>query len=279
MMGVARCLRARMSEEREVTTLRLLLRCTTAVHPNDIRHEKISLRSLSSTSVSELKHSIQETFNIPSCVQVVKWEGLELKGERRLQDFRIRSEDEITVEYYSEGDCISVQESVQWMSTVIADIKLKGLPTKKDILSVSKCIPNLNVDHQTLHLRRLTTEFFYPWETPRKYTNKLYFIELGGIEMILNLYSMILQNEWTDAPAELKYTEYLILRTFLKFCENFSLQRVAMSHGVLNMLFQSLLRAKVQPGVKFTDDIVEKGWNNLPNLGNIIDGVTVVLCK
>ena len=144
-MGVARCLRSRMSEEREVTTLRLLLRCTTAVHPNDIRHEKISLRSLSSTSVSELKHSIQETFDIPSCVQVVKWEGLELKGAHRLQDFRIRSEDEITVEYYSEGDCISVQESVQWMSTVIVSLLTRKndykVLIKEDLLDYVTCLP------------------------------------------------------------------------------------------------------------------------------------------
>ena len=97
-----------MVEERETTTLKLLLRCTTAVQPSDIRYEKISLHSLSSTSVNELKHSIQETFSIPSCVQVVKWDGLELKGERRLQDYGIRSEDEITVEYSSEGECVSV---------------------------------------------------------------------------------------------------------------------------------------------------------------------------
>ena len=259
-------------EERDVTTLRLLLRCTTAVQTSDIRHEKISLHSLSSTSVNELKHSIQEKFSIPSCVQVVKWDGLELKGERRLQDYGIRSEDEITVEYYSEGECVSVQESVQWMSTVIDEINLKGLPMKFDI------IPDLDIDQQALHLKS-STEFCYPWETPRTYANKLYFIDIGGIETILNLYSLILQSEWTEAPVELKYTEYLILRTFIKFCENLSLMRVFMTHGMLNMIFQSLLRAKIQPGIMFTDGTVDDEWVDVPTLDVIVGCSINALCK
>ena len=264
-----------MVEERETTTLKLLLRCTTAVQPNDIRYEKISVHSLSSTSVNELKHSIQETFSIPSCVQVVKWDGLELKGERRLQDFRIRSEDEITVEYYSEGECVSMQESVQWMSKAIDEIKLKSLPTKYDI---AMSIPDLDIDQQELHLKSLT-QFFCPWETPRTYANKLYFIEIGGIQTILNLYSLILQNEWTDAPVELKYTEYLILRAFLEFCENLSLLRVFMTHDVLNMVFQSLLRAKIQPGILFTDGTVDGEWVNVPTLDVIVHNSINTMCK
>ena len=265
----------RMSEEREVTTLRLLLRGTTAVHPNDIRHENISLHSLSSTSVNEMKHSIQEKFSIPSCVQVVKWDGLELKGERRLQDYGIRSEDEITVEYYSEGECVSVQESVQWISKIINEINLKGLPMKYDIVM---SIPDLDIDQQELHLKSLT-EFFCPWETPRTYANKLYFIDIGGIETILNLYSLILQSEWTEAPVELKYTEYLILRTFIKFCENLSLMRVFMTHGMLNMIFQSLLRAKIQPGIMFTDGTVDDEWVDVPTLDVIVHNSINTMCK
>ena len=266
---------AKMVEERETTTLKLLLRCTTAVQPNDIRYEKISLLSLSSTLVNELKHSIQETFNIPSCVQVVKWDGLELKGERRLQDYGIRSEDEITVEYSSEGECVSVQESVQWMSTVIDEIKLKGLPTKSNGRIFS--IPQLRVDDQTIYLKKLGVELFSPW-TPQKYTNKLYFIELRGLEILLQLYAIILPNQWIDTPPQLKYTEYLILLTFRKLFENFSLQRLGMRHGVLEMVVQSLLKAKIQPGIKFTD-IVERGFTNLPDLCDIVKEAMNVLCK
>ena len=256
--------------------LSLFLR-STAVQSNNIRNEEISLLSVSSTSVNELKHSIQETFSIPSCVQVVKWEGLELKGERRLQDYGIRSEDEITVEYYSEGECVSVQESVQWMSTVIDEIKLKGLPTKSN--GIIESIPQLEVDNQTVYFRRLWSENFYPWKTPIKYTNKLYFIALGGLELLLKLYSLVLQNEWIETPLELKYTEFLILHAFLKFCENFTLQRLSISHGVLDMFIQSLLRAKVQTGKNFTDEIQHDGWNNLPDLGDIVDGAIGALCK
>ena len=195
----------------------------------------------------------------------MKWEGLELKGESRLQEFGIRSEDEITVEYYSEGDCVSVQESVQWMSTVIDEIKLKGLPTKLNGIITS--IPQLDVNNQTLYFGCLSAEHFKPWKTPQKYTNKLYFKELCGLDLLL---SLILEIEWMYVPPQLKYTEIIILETLGVFFENLSLQRLVISHGILDMLTRSLLRAKVQPGVKFMDDLAEKEWVDIPTLDQIV---------
>ena len=146
------------------------------------------------------------------------------------------------------------------------------MPTKYDIVW---SIPDLDIDHQELHLKSLT-EFFCLWETPRTYANKLYFIEIKGIQTILNLYSLILQNDWTDAPVELKYTEYLILNALLEFCENLSLLRVFMTHGGLNMVFQSLLRAKIEPGILFTDGTVD---GEFPTLDVIVHCSINALCK
>ena len=257
--------------------LRLLLKCTSAVQPT--RHEKIRLFSLPSTSTNELKQIIQETFSIPSCVQVVKWEGLELKGESRLQDYGMRTDDEITVEYYSEGDCVSVQESIQWLSTVIDKIKLKGLPKKRDGTAASRIIPQLTLDQQKIYLRTLWIERFQPWKMPKKYINKIYFIELGGLDLLMELYSLLLENKWKDTPDELKYTEFLTLHTFWSFCETLDLRRLAIRHGILDMFIRSLLRAKVRLGIVFRDETLESNDPDIPDLCEIIDGAIGVLCK
>ena len=180
------------------------------------------------------------------------------------------------MEYSSEGECVSVRQSVQWMSKVIDEMRVKGLPTKSNGRNFS--IPQLHVDDQTLYFYKLGVERFNPW-TPQKYTNKLYFIELRGLnEILLQLYAIILPNQWIDTPPQLKYTEYLILLTFRTFFENFSLLRLGMRHGVLEMVVRSLFKAKIQPGIKFTD-IVEHGFTNLPDLCNIVKEATNVLGK
>ena len=266
----------------ETVKLKLFLHCTTAADPTTERIiETLYLcSSLDHVKVNEIKAEIQKNYDIPTCVQKIKWAGSTLNEERFLHSYGLRENDVLEVVYYSRGACVLIVESVNWLREVVTKLRADGVPFRTDLSLES--FPQLTYDQQELYLRRLWGDLFQPWHNPSKYTNKMHFVFLGGLDLLVELHSFVLQNEWADTPGVLKYTEFLLLHSFWSFGETFSLQRLAINKGAMELFLKSLQRLKVNPTEVFRDKCVtEEQWltNGVPDLNDIADGALGVLSK
>ena len=264
----------------ELTKLTLLLRCTTSCPSDETNREKVYVRSLSEITLSEMKVYIQKKYNIPSCVQLIKWAGVVLYGNGTLESYGLQENDELEVKYHSKGDCEMIEDSVNWMQEVIQLLRKEGVPTQSNF-KPEKFL-QLSSDQQEAKFRKLWAQLFQPWRMAKKYTNKLYFIELKGLDMLIELYSFVLTNEWQDTPSVLKYTEFLLVHSFWSFSETFTLQRLAIKKGAIELFVRSLQRLEVDPHKIFKDKTVSgDDWliDGVPDLNDIADGALGVLSK
>ena len=260
----------------EVLKLKLLLSCTTADPLTELVRETIYLHdSLQCTKVIDVKSIIQRELNIPACVQLIKWEETTLSDERSLYSYGLMENDELHVLYHSKGDCRTIEDSIKWLKEVLSDLKSKGVPNR--ISFTEHLYPLLSFDQQETHLRTLWAELFQPWHDPVKYTNKLYFMVLNGLDLMVEIFKLVLTNDWNNSPSALKYTECLLLHAFWSFGETFSLQRLTMRKGAMDLFLKSLERVRVTD----SNDTLSEAWfgSSSTDLSDIADGALGVLSK
>lgn len=265
----------------EAVKLKLSFCCTTADPLAERSRETLYICSpLSDAGVGEVKATIQRDHGIPTCVQRIKWAGSTLNEGRSLRSYGLEENDELEVVYHSKGDCNEIEESVQWLKEVVLRLRNDGVPDQRNFVEAT--FSQLAFTQQETHLRCLWAELFQPWHEPKKYTNKLYFVVLGGVDLLIELHSLVLCNKWEESPDVLKYTEFLLLHVFWSFGETFSLQRLAIKNGVMDLFLKSIGRLEVIPGEEFRDRCVTgEQWvsDGVPNLNDIADGALGVLSK
>lgn len=196
------------------------------------------------SSVLDVKKQIQKQLSIPVCVQTLSYDGQKLLDNIKLKRLMVRDSDSFHVQFLSTGHCAEITEICDWMTSVLNAIKQRASDLNRVIvLGIrQRLIVNLG-------------SYFSPWEDPLgiTYADKLYFADIDGVQVIMDLYACLLQQSWTQLNRNLKYLEYQILRVLWRFSETFALRRLLVQHKVIPMCTQSLLRVKLQEGKQIRD--------------------------
>ena len=188
-------------------------------------------------NTSDIMEQIEKQFSIPVCVQVLSFEGCTLKGSNSLSALRVCEGDIFHVEYLAKGDCLELVEIVSWLEQLSKAVASNSL----DLIEIAKI---------GMQQRLSLAFYFYKWDDPtsKSYVNKLYFIQIGGFKMIMNIYQFLLQMPWNEMNTSFKYLEHWIINSLLSFEETFPLCRLMIQHNVVLMLTKSLLRVRLEEG-------------------------------
>lgn len=154
----------------------------------------------------------------------------------------MRSGDTLTVRYESEAECSDVRETVEWLQSIVAE--LKWLPRYSS-----------PADHPARDEEaklRLSETLFHPWESPVKQMNKCYFVRVGGLDALLQIYSFLLDLDWEYSNEALRSLEYCFLRSIYCLASTFSVRCVLIEKGVVDLCLGSFLRVPSWRGGEFT---------------------------
>ena len=256
-----------------IITLNLLLKCTDTLTDSV---KEISLPALPSTT-EELKWAIENSCNVPSCVQDLSFESYPLSDREDVRRARIRSGDTITVRYLAEGDCKEVVGIISWMGVVLAVLKTENPSVTRGMSEHLNDLVTSAIELE--YIENLAFNYFFPWLDAKKYANKLYFVSKGGLEIMMDLYSLLHRETWGRCLLKMKYLEYGILRVLWNLSETFPLRRAIIRLGGLEMCMQSLMRETIIKGEAMVDRQSPKGanqdWILIENLGAALG----TLCK
>lgn len=256
--------------------LKLLFNCLTKDLCDDAIHKETLYMTdpLSEVKLDEVKEIVARDYSIPACVQNIKWAGQSLE----CLDY-VRENDELEVAYHSKGDCVKVQDTVTWLTDCVTSLQEYGVPTQEKF--EPSTYPQLKIKRQKRHFRGLWVDLFQPWNEPMKYTNKLHFLSLGGLDLLIKLYMLVLQNEWGETPGILKYMEFAILHSLWSFGETLPLQRLSINKGALDLIIKSLKRSMSDTmNSSFKDQpSVDDTRYQIPTLVDVADGAMGVLGK
>ena len=254
-------------------SLGLLLKCTDT-HTED--RKELILPALPSTT-EELKTAIERACNVPSCVQHLSFEAHPLSDGEDVQRARIRAGDTITVRYLAKGDCKEVVGIISWMGVVLAILKTENPSITRGMSGELNDLVTSAIEGE--YIESLAFDYFFPWLDAKKFANKLHFVRNGGLDIMMELYSLLQRESWGKCLLKMKYLEYGILRVLWNLSETFPLRRAIVRLGGLDMCMQSLMRETLVKGEAIVDRQSPKGanqdWILIENIGAALG----TLCK
>ena len=226
--------------------------------------KQVHFQSLPTTPL-EIKKKIEEDFSIPSCVQTLHYQSMILKDSDQLHHTHFRSGDTFTVDYPIEGECKMVQNVIQWMIEILGLLQIidEAYPLSDEemegdlILSTLRKIKHMTIAGDTDGtLDALYMGMFYPWKNVKKYVNKLYFHQKGGLEVLIKMYTMLVSNKWEGLGIDdhLLDLEHHCAGALTNYAESFALSRQIVKLGGLETFLKSLLKKKL--GRNGNDQIV-----------------------
>ena len=254
-------------------TLQLILKCTDTQSQSV---KEITLPALPSTT-QDLKLAIEHSCNVPACVQELSFESHPLSAKDDVKLARIRSGDTINVRYLAEGDCKEVLEIISWMGVILAILKQENPSIHRGMSESLNDLLTHAIEFELIE--NLAFDYFFPWLDAKKYANKLHFVSNGGLDIMMEVYSLLQRESWGMCQLKLKYLEYGILRVLWNLSETFALRREIIRLGGLEMCMRSLMREDVVKGEAIIDRQSPKGanqdWILIENTGAALG----TLCK
>lgn len=201
------------------------------------------------SSFLDIKKGIEKDFSIPVCVQSLFHQSCKVADLDNPLLSYVRSGDTFTVYFPARGDCERVVGVVEWVRRLTDTISHR-LQYRREGTYNPAMIPN---EYQTLlssqyaqTSRDLCLSLIYPWTDKTKYVNKLHFDCLGGVELVMKLYK-ILVSARLDGIIMYKshYLETVCGLFVANFTQTFPLRRRINQYGGLESSIQTFLWSPV----------------------------------
>ena len=194
-----------------------------------------------------LKRHIQKKFNIPMCIQTLSFSSQVVQDCTSLRALYLQHGDTVQVDYMMDADIEYFSDLINTLirirtllQAIVPDISSGASITyamhqklQTDCASfTSDCVP----------LRYFTV---FPTGTPN--ANQLYFLDLGGLKVLLDIYKLVHKLPWHKLPGELQDLEYACLQIIWNFSATLGIRQLIVQDGVMELVFKTFNRTKIEP--------------------------------
>jgi hypothetical protein len=239
-----------MSAPEDQVVLNVLLNCELT---KSSETKQVHFQSLPITPL-EIKKKIEEDFSIPSCVQTLHYQSMILKDSDQLQHTHFRSGDTFTVDYPIEAECEVIQKTFKWLKEVFELLKYI---TEESISSpaddeepdslISSNLETLILDgERDTIVEALTWSLFGQSKKKKTLMNRTYFLHIGGLDVLMKVYGILVSKEWGELGIERRFHIYLENVCSRAICGNAAHssphQHQVVKLGGLEMCMKAVLR-------------------------------------
>ena len=225
---------------------------------DDVLTRSLCLTSFPET-VWELQGHIETEFNVPRCCQSVVFEGVSLLGNDSLRVHRARSGDSFHVYYNSEADVTDIRGVVKCMEDAYILIEKSYndehseyyIPNREfNRESVLDTIQLLDQRIKPETIECLATQYFQPFKSKRAIANRLFFLDLGSLELLHKLHVLVVKYPWDVTVIALQHLEQAILRVLWNISASFDVRLQVLRHKFLELCMKSALRVPIQSNAR-----------------------------
>ena len=198
-------------------------------------------------TVLDVKHYIQKQFSVPICVQDFTYESQSFADTTSLKSLCLRSGDTVHVSYPSDANCAAIDEVVAWLHQTIACMKNETPTIHRDpsVQLETLMKARLSGQSQLLVLDSLPTIGFGSFGEARTRVNKLYFSQLDGISLSVELLTMIQRIPCSIQRPDMRHLEWQCLNVLWSFCETQQFGDIVCKHGGLECCITAVWRKVV----------------------------------
>ena len=193
-----------------------------------------------------IKLAIEKQLGIPVCVQVLSFNSQVISNDTSPSRMRMREGDTVVVSYPSEADISylfdliatlkRILSLVRTVTTSLRTFRFIGEPTH---MKLSQECDSFNADNVPL-------TYFSVFPTGSPNSNQLYFIDKGGLKLLLQIYSALHQLPWHELPYEMQQLEYSCLKIVWNFSATLGIRYLILQRNIIDQVFKSLMRTKIR---------------------------------
>ena len=221
----------------------LLLKSTVE---DTVKKGKITFSCYPKTGL-QFKREVESQYKVPVCVQALSFQTNRICDSTRLRALKIQEGDTIEVLYTAEAEIEYLSSFINTLTRIVSLLRTI-LPELLDGAEITSDMHDLLLnDCYAFSQDPSHIDYFsvFPMGSPN--ANQLYFIHNGGLSLLLDMYELLHLLPWHQLPIEVQELEYASIRIIWNFSATLGIRRLLMHRGVLERIFLSLLRAKVEP--------------------------------
>ena len=212
--------------------------------------KQVHFQSLPTTPL-EIKKKIEEDFSIPSCVQTLHYQSMVLKDSDQLHHTHFRSGDTFIVDYPIEAECEMIQKAFKWLKELYELLKsveenISSHDKEKNALISSNFEAKIVDGERDTIVEALTWRLFGQSKKKRTLMNRTYFYHIGGLNVLMEIYRILISKEWGELGIEKRFHIYLEGVCSQTVCANAAhsppLQHIVVKLGALEMSMKAVLR-------------------------------------
>lgn len=255
-------------------SFKIIFKCTST----ETTEDQVLVLTTPPQTILAVKEQIEAVFNVPVCSQRLEYESLVMKDADEIGLFHIRSGDTLMVTYKAKAMCDELKIVVDWMQSLYSLMERQTLHTDADD---QQAYNTIMFGYQAGIMEDLAYKKFSPWVSPVTQANKLYFLQIGGLEVLMDLYSLILQQTWSELAVEKKYVEYACMIVISNLASSLQYRKMIIQRGILPMCLKSLMRVNLKKGAQVEDDSGSQGPKELNDaiLHDVIGSVVSILAN
>lgn len=205
-------------------------------------------------TVAELQRHVETEFSVPECCQSVIFEAVPLHRDDSLRVHRARNGDTFHVYYKSEADVKAIRVVVDSIQETLAIIE-EAYSQYPDYYCPSKVFAREDVlrliflfdQHINPNVVEcLANHYFQPSSSERSIANRLFFLDIGGLELLHKLLCAVLKYPWEVTVVTLQCLEHAILRVLWNITASFDIRLQVLQYPFIDLCMKSALRVPIK---------------------------------
>ena len=183
----------------------------------------------------EIKKEVELRCSVPVCVQTLYYQSSRKADSDDLISSYIRSGDTFLISYPIEGECERVINVTEWLKQIAESLQENFKESRTMNSELAKKYISLFPKIRASHI-------LYPWSNKVKYVNKLHFVSLGGVEVLMACCGYLQRlrqgKVWLFRRDSLEATFCLFITNFT---QTLSLRRQVEKYGGLDYCINAFL--------------------------------------
>ena len=191
---------AKKNEHRPI--LKLSLHCT--LDNSTVEHDFIASEN---HKVSEVKDYVEKEYQIPAHCQSLYFESTLLRDEDALAKSWIREGDTIVVKYDTDADMNDVMKIIETLRMLLGVVENHSSTLTKISADRMQQLCDTTNDVRKLIISTLSND-----SEQRSAANTTFFVYRGGLDVLYNLYGLVLHIDYEKAVFLVRYLENMIIQ-------------------------------------------------------------------
>lgn len=233
-----------------VVHLSQLRRCKFRIVLHNTIREKMKQRVITTlgypSCIETIMQAIEDQLSIPVCVQTLRYRSQLIHKTTSLNRLRVREEDTFDVYFPNKANLRYITDLISTLRRILSVMQaaVSSLSTSSWISSATKTSLKRECHDFITDNQPLKYFSVFPIGSPN--SNQLYFIERGGLQLLLRIYSTLHCHPWHRLPFDMQRLEYACLKIFWNFSATLGIRQVILRQNIVDEVFRSLMRTKIE---------------------------------